>query len=652
MEFKNKFLIHSLFEEIVNQFPNNIAVEDVSRKLSYKELNAFANRISYALNRLNIGRQSIVGIYSEASIEYIVAMLGVLKAGAIFMPLNTLFPDKYLTLILEKTKPAVIMTDTSLEDKYFEKIQKLSLPIHSSHMIALDNAYNFSVKDLPSGTPTKIGSNFSDENPTYTTSPDDGCYIITTSGSTGEPKAILGCQKGLSHFIHWEISEFDLNENIRVSLFSPVTFDVSLRDIFVPLMTGGTLCIPDEEKRHDPKKLLKWMQDSSISITHIVPTLFRLLTREIEESSNDRDVLPFLKYVLIAGEVLYGNDVIKWRKAVGNRIELINIYGPSETTLAKLFYRIKDNNFAPNEIVPIGKPIPDTEVLIINNEKLCSTNETGEIHIKTPFRSKGYYSDPKLNEKSFIQNPLVMDREEIVYKTGDLGQYMTDGNVRFEGRVDGQIKLYGQRIEIGEIEVALSQHPQIQESAVAVRPDPFGNSRLVGYVVPQPKEKMKVESLRRFLADKLPDYMVPSVFVTLKAMPLTHSEKIDKRALPKPDHVRPEMEQTYISPSTSLERNLSEIWSQVLDLDRVGIQDNFFDLGGTSILAAKAVVLVEQVIKSELPIVKLFQYPNISSLAKYLSQSQSDQPSYEKIQDRAQMRKSALSRQRRLRRKK
>lgn len=652
MEFRNKFIAHSLFEDIVEQFPNNTAVDYDEKRLTYRELNTNANHLAYALKELNAGRQSIVGIYSDASIAYIVAMLGALKAGAIFMPLNPDFPDKYLSSILDKTKPLVVITDNSLEDRYFEKKQNLSLPAHSSHMIVLDDAYDISVKDLTTGKLIKTDGGLSDENPVPDSYPDDGCYCVTTSGSTGEPKAILGCHKGLSHFIHWEINEFSLNESIRVSQLSPVTFDVSLRDIFVPLAAGGTLCIPREGIRHEPKNMLKWMQDSAISLTHIVPTLFRLLTREIEDSGSNKDPLPSLKYVLIAGEVLYGNDIIRWRKAAGNRIELVNIYGPSETTLAKLFYPIKGNNFEPREIVPIGRPIPHTEVLIIKDEKLCSADETGEIHIKTPFMSKGYFNDPKLNEKSFVQNPLVSNREEIVYKTGDLGQYMTDGNVRFEGRADGQIKLYGQRIEIGEIEIALGQHPQVRESAVAVRPDSFGNSRLVGYVVLKSGEKVKVEALRRFLADKLPDYMVPPVFVMLKAMPLTHSKKIDRRALPEPDHVRPEMEQVYISPSTSLETTLTEIWRQVLGLDRVGIQDNFFDLGGTSILAAKVAVLVEQAIKSELPIVKLFQYPNISSLANYLSQSESDQPSYERIQDRARLRKAALSRQKRSRQKK
>lgn len=639
----DEMIIHNVFEYIVGRFPGNIAVVEGTRSLTFQKLNAYANRVAHALSEQGVRGQSVVGIYLESSVEYIVAILGVLKAGAVFMPLNTRFPDERLTSILNKTKPDTFITATSLENEFAEKLQNFSLSVCSSQMLVLADSCNFKVKGLPSGVTMSSDRGFSDGNRPLRTGPDEGCYIITTSASTGKPKAILGCQKGLSHFIHWEVNEFGLNENVRVSLLSPVTFDVSLRDIFVPLTAGGTLYIPDEETRRNPGKLFKWLHSSGITLMHIVPTLFRMLTREIEDLGAREKALPNLQYVLIAGEPLYGNDVIHWRKASGNHAELVNVYGPSETTLAKLFYRIKDKNFASSEMVPIGNPIPNTEVLIIENGKLCPASETGEIYIKTPFMSKGYYDDPVLNEMSFVQNPLLKDRKDIVYKTGDLGQLWPDGNVRFVGRLDGQIKIYGKRVEIGEIEAILRQHPQVQEAAIAARQDAFGNMRLVGYVVPKPEQKPAVESLRRYVGEKLPDYMVPAVFVILKALPLTHNEKIDRRALPEPGRIRPEMEQVYVSPSTPLERSLSEIWCQVLGLDRVGIYDNFFDLGGSSILAVRVIALVQQSFGVELPIVKLFQYPNINLLAKHLSQNQSDQPNYEEVQQRAQRRRAAYS---------
>lgn len=643
----DKKIIHSVFEHTVRRFPKNTAVDEGSRSVTYRGLNAYANRVAHALAELGAGRHSVVGMYFEASIEYIMAVLGVLKCGAVFMPLDTRFPEKRLASIVNKTKPDIFIIGPALENRFSLKLQQLDFSLDTGHRVAFDDGFNFTIKVMPNGTPVADSRDFPDKNPPLRTRPDDGCYIITTSASTGQPKAILGCQNGLSHFIHWEIAEFGLDQDMRVTLLSPLTFDVSLRDIFVPLSVGGTLCIPDGETRHRPGKLFDWMRDSGITLTHIVPTSFRLVTREIEDSGTGEDALPNLKYALIAGEALYGDDVIKWRRATGNHIELVNLYGPSETILAKLFYRIRDKNFAPGEIVPIGKPIPDTEVLIMKNDKLCPVGETGEIYIKTPFMSKGYYNDPKLNEMSFVRNPLVSDRKDILYKTGDLGKFMPDGNVRFEGRLDTQIKLYGMRIEIGEIEAVLRQHPQVRQTAVAARPDSFGNTRLVGYVVPQPGQKPAVESLRRSAGDNLPDYMVPSVFVTLKALPLTHNGKINRGALPEPDGRRPEMEQAYVSPSTALERNLTEMWRHVLDLNRVGVHDNFFDLGGTSILAVKIAALMQKTFDIEVPIVKLFQYPSISLLTNYLTQTQSHQPTYEMFEDRAQTRRAAFSRKKR-----
>lgn len=647
MLMEKKLIAHCSFEDIVSRFPENTAIVDGSRQLTYRQLNAAANRVAHALAEIGVTNGYIAGIYSNASIEYVTSILGVLKAGAIFMPMNAQFPDERLSAILAKTEPSVLITSTVLENEFSIRLQKFTTPVYAKHMLVLENASNLMLKSLPSGMSIADGSSFSEQNPPYTVNPDNGCYIITTSGSTGGPKAILGCHKGLAHFINWEISEFELTDQIRVSALSGVTFDVILRDIFVPLLTGGALCVVDEETRHNPAKLLTWLEKSDVTLTHMVPTVFRLLIQEIENRHGDKQVLPNLKYILLAGEALYGHDVIKWRQVAGNRKELINLYGPSETTLAKLYYRIKDNSLSPQEIVPIGKPIADTEVLIIENGKLCSVGQIGEIYIKTSYRSKGYYKDDNLNKKRFIQNPLVHDRQEIVYRTGDFGSYMPDGIVRFEGRRDGQIKLHGNRIEIGEIEIVLRQHLHVREAAAALKEDSLGNHRLVGYVVPSSDEQPTIESLRQFVAAKLPDYMVPSAFVTMESLPITHSGKIDRRALPEPSRTRPQLAQEYVAPATQLERSLAGIWCQVLNLERVGIRDNFFDLGGTSLLAVRTVVQVQQAMNVEVPIVKLFQYPNIRDLADCLNQQQLKQPSYDYIRERAARRRAAFSRKQR-----
>ncbi len=620
----DEIFIHRMFENIVERFPLRIAVEDSVRRVTYDELNRYANRVAHALADLSVGSQKVVGIYLEASVEYVIAILSVLKAGAIFMPVNTRFPPERFSAILEKTKPITFLTNAALEDECSGKLMKFSHSVLPRYMLVFSEPGYFGIKDISGGVPRSLRVPFSDNNPRLDEGSDDSCYIVTTSASTGKPKAILGSQKGLSHFIRWEVDEFSLNEEIRVSLLSPITFDVSLRDIFVPLVTGGRLCIPDEETRHSPGKLLKWLNDKGITLLHIVPTLFRLLTQEIEDLASSPKELPSLSYALIAGEPLYGNDVIKWRRACGVRTELVNVYGPSETTLAKLFYRTRDKDFAPGEMIPIGKPIPDTEVLIVNDGKLCSVGETGEIYLKTPFMSKGYYNEPALTGKCFVENQFENEHTEIIYKTGDLGQYLPDKSVKFVGRLDGQIKLHGQRVEIEEIETALRQHPQVREAAVTARQDAFGNLRLVGYFVPKPGEKPEVESFRRVMERNLPDYMVPAVFVSLTALPLTHNGKIDRRALPEPEGIRPEMEQSYLPPSTVLEKALSEIWCRVLGLDRVGIYDNFFALGGNSLLATQVISRVNKVLRVDLTLRSFFAKPTIAGLSEEIEKLKSE----------------------------
>jgi len=555
----------------------------------------------------------------------------------------------YIDPIIEKVRPGFFITNAALEAEFLEKHRKFDLTVYSDHAIIINDKFNFNVKEVPNGNELASDMDFQSDDLSLEIAPDSGCYIMTTSGSTGEPKAILGTHKGLSHFIDWEVNEFGFNEQIRTSMLSHVTFDVSLRDTFVPLITGGTLCIPEEDTRQNPKKLFRWLNDKKITLTHIVPTLFRMLIREVSEPGGGSNPLPNLKYLLIAGEALYGSDIINWRKVNGTHAELVNIYGPTETTLAKFFYRIKDKNFHANEVIPIGRPIPDTEVFIIKDNKHCEVGETGEIFIKTPFCSKGYYNDSELTKKSFVQNPLVNDREDIVYKTGDLGKLMSDKNISFVGRRDHQIKLYGNRVEINEIEVILREHPNVLQAVVAAKKDTFGNNRLVGYIVPAKGKYPTVESLRRYLKNKLPDYMVPSVFVTLHEIPLTHNQKINRKALPETDASRPIMEQEFVAPTSSIEQGLSAIWGKVLGVDRIGIHDNFFDLGGTSILSMHVIAMIQENIGSEIPVMKLFQYPTISSFAKYLTHKQTAKLSFKNILHRAQRRKAAFLHHKRLR---
>jgi len=643
----SKTSILTLFEHSLVRFGQSIAVEGPTQSLTYAQLNHQAEKVALRLAGLGIPERSVVGIFMDGSVEYVVAVLGTIKAGMIFMPMNTVFPGQRLISILDKTNPSVLITDSKNVSQLKQKITTSNQTTPSWPIINIPGELQ-SRDFLFEHQKTGPGGNITHESqgPLYKDLT-DASYIITTSGSTGQPKAILGSNAGLTHFISWEINEFGLDPDVRVSLFSPVTFDVSLRDIFVPLAAGGTLCVPGDETVQNPVGLLNWMNLKKVTVTHMVPTLFRELTRTIMEQENKDPLLPSLKYVFLAGEPVYYSDISRWRQAASNGSKLINLYGPSETTLAKLFHRVDERIVKADETVPIGVPIPDTEALIINDGRACPAGLPGEIHIKTPFMSLGYYNDPQLTRENFVQNPLHRDEESVVYRTGDQGLVDSDGIIRFLGRLDGQVKLYGRRIELGEIESFLRQHRDVSEAAAAVREDASGDFRLIAYIVPREGKKPVVENLRAFLQDKLPDYMLPQVFVNLDALPLTHSGKIDRNALPDLGRQRPEMQSPYIPPANEHERTLCDIWEQVLGLDMVGTRDGFFDLGGTSILSIRLVDRIRQTMGVDLPVVKIFQYPNVSSLAAYIQGMMSSTRTYAGLEERAARRRAAIASRRR-----
>nr|MBP7324019.1 non-ribosomal peptide synthetase [Deltaproteobacteria bacterium] len=581
--------------------------------------------LSARLGQADFTRGSVAGVYLDGSPEYIAAMLAVLASGGIFLPLNTSFPSDRLKSILDKTTPEILITSESRAEDLSAKLfsDRHSSFIRLSDALSQDFHHScLTMASLQHSTSNRIKPAVSP--PTGSSEPDQGCYIMCTSGSTGEPKAILGSDAGLRHFIQWEITEFDLDNSVRVSQLAPVSFDVSLRDLFVPLLCGGTAVIPHEDVTRNPNSLLDWMERTGITLSHMVPTLFRMLTRECSrralQDGHKGHFLQNLQRILIAGEPLYGDDIHQWRNVLKNDIELVNLYGPSETTLAKCFYRIsKESTLSAGDIVPLGRPLPDTEIFVLADGRPCTINETGEIHIRTPFMSLGYIGAPQLNEASFVPNPLSGNSDDIVYRTGDLGRLTDDGCILFEGRKDTQVKLYGNRIDLGEIEVILRHHPAVHHAAVTLKRSTIGEMRLIGYIVPESSSPPTTESLHQFARKHLPPYMVPALYVILDSLPLTHNNKLDRSALPDPDGRRPVLEQAFVPPSTDLEKTVSEIWSHILGIAGIGILDNFFDVGGTSVLAVRTIDLLHERLHVQVPIIRFFEYPNIKMLCGYLT---------------------------------
>jgi amino acid adenylation domain-containing protein/non-ribosomal peptide synthase protein (TIGR01720 family) len=614
----DKRIIHSVFEETVERFPERTAVEHHARAVTYHQLNRDADRVSQALAALGMVRGEIAGIFMEEGISYIESLLGTLKTGGIFMPLNTRFPRRRLEYLLTKTLPRVLITRSHLKEELTRLIADANLFDRVSCLLVVGEEENPTPFRFQNGEWVPEPKQWPEQSLPFVSDPGDTNYILFTSGSTGEPKAIAGSQKGLSHFIHWEIGEFGLDEKVRVSLLAPTTFDVSLRDIFVPLIAGGTLCIPDQETRMNASHLLEWMEDSKLTLIHCVPSLFRMVMREIEYRGNERKALPDLKYVLLAGEALYGSDVIKWRQIVGDHAELINLYGPTETTLAKAFHRIKGQDLPLNAIVPIGKPIPNAALLIIKDKRLCAIGEIGDIYIKTPFRSNGYYNDPELNSQYFNQNPLHNDTEDIVYKTGDLGRYLPDRSVEFIGRQDRQVKINGIRIELAEIEKVLISHKAIRQVLVISYKKSNREDSLVCYTTEN--EKIETADLIEHLKIYLPDYMIPSFFVTLKEFPLNINGKIDRKALPKPEELMYERI-NYEPLANRTEEELARIWEETLGLKRIGANNPYMEIGGNSLNAIKIISRIYKTFEVEISIKEFFDHPTIRKLSQLINRS-------------------------------
>ncbi|MBF0378963.1 MAG: amino acid adenylation domain-containing protein [Desulfamplus sp.] len=591
----DKKILHSVFEHIASQFPERIAIEEESRSITYKELNIGANKIAHAIKEMGVGTETVVALSLPAGIDYIMSNLAVQKAGAIFMPLDTDAPPQRLTYMIKKTEPQIILDLPKIKE------------IISSDSYAKDTSDDNNSQNLK-----------------LTLDPQSPHYIIFTSGSTGDPKAILGKQVSMSHFINWEITTFGLDENVKTSLFAPTTFDVSFRDIFVPLLCGGTVCIPEAATIRNIPLLVDWMTKSRLTLVHCVPTLFRLIRKELKarkSSNSEYKPLPDLQNILLAGEALYGTDVIDWMDLVGDRIKLTNIYGPSETTLAKIHHRITERPAEANKIMPLGEPITNTAILILKDNRLCKVGEIGEIHIKTPFRSHGYYKDPELTAQCFIQNPLTPDTD-IIYKTGDLGRYQPDRKIEFIGRLDSQVKINGIRIELAEIESRLFTHQAIERPLIIAHTNPDHEARLVCYYTL--KESVSADcvdldpaQLRAFLAEYLPPYMIPSFFVRLNEFPLNINGKVDRKRLPKPEDLLYDRI-PYSPPENEREIKLSTIFSEVLGIDKVGANTPFLDLGGNSLSAIRIISRIFAEFRVEVAIRDFFENPSIRQLAMLL----------------------------------
>ncbi|BAZ10885.1 amino acid adenylation domain-containing protein [Calothrix sp. NIES-4071] len=589
-------------------FKEKTAIEWNDKQISYGTLDSMANRLTNFLIANQLSKGSIIALLIDDRIEFIASIIGILRAGCVFVPLDPKFPDGRLCKIIADVSPDCFIIEAkfnSLVTKIKTDDNKTSKIIH----LAENSAFNKFDGNIISINQSLANS--STERQFVSVDPNDMCYIYYTSGSTGTPKGIAGRLKGISHFIRWEIQTFNIAPEWKFSQFTMPTFDAFLRDIFTPLCVGGTICIPpDKSTTINSTLLIDWINSKKINLIHCVPSLFGVL------ASGDLNPHKFnsLKYILMAGESLPVSDVKKWVQIYDTRIKLINLYGATETTMVKFYYEIQKSDIN-RDFIPIGKPIEGAEAMVLDEYgNVCSCEVFGELYINTPYQTLGYYNNPELTKKVFVKNPFSENPNDTIYKTGDLARLLNDGNYQFGGRKDNQVKIRGIRVELEDIENQLRNHDFVESAIVLFREDEPGERRLVAYIVPKQKTALTVSDLRHFIQERLPDYMVPSVFVILETFPLTSNGKVDRRALPTPNTSGKSLEVDFVVPHTSTQELIAAIFSEVLGLEQVGIYDNFFALGGHSLLVIKVISRLQQTFNVELSVLTLFEAPTVVEL--------------------------------------
>ncbi|MEO1374539.1 MAG: amino acid adenylation domain-containing protein, partial [Cyanobacteria bacterium J06635_10] len=589
--------IYQLFENQVEKTPDEIAVVFDEQKLTYSQLNTKANQLAHYLQELGVKPEIPVGICVERSLLTIVGILGILKAGAAYVPLDPNYPSERLAYMLSDAEVSVLLTQQSLVR---------SLPEPQGQVVCLDRDWNtidqFSEADLSSGV-----------------KPDNLGYIIYTSGSTGKPKGVAMSQRALVNLIIWQQQEATVGEGARTLQFSPISFDVSFQEIFSTWYSGGTLVLVSEEIRRDSFALMGFMAENQVD------RLFLpfVALQQLAAVALQYQTLPKLREIVTAGEQLQVTpDIVELMNRLPH-CRLQNQYGPSESHVVSA-YTLEGTATNWPAIPPIGRPIANNQLYILNSElQPVPVGVAGELYIGGVGVAKGYLNRPQLTVEKFIPDPFSNCQESRLYKTGDLARYLPDGNITFMGRIDNQVKIRGFRIEIGEIEATLTQHPSVKETVVVVREDNPGNKRLVAYVVPETETTQELAGqLKKYLKEKLAEYMIPSAFVILEQLPLTPNGKVNRRALPAPDISSFSNSENFVAPRDRIEQQLAEIWSEILQLNPVGVKDNFFELGGHSLLAVNLMAKIKERFGKQLPLSTLFTSPTIEDLANLVQDEQ------------------------------
>jgi amino acid adenylation domain-containing protein len=554
----------------------------------------------------------------------VVSLLGILKAGGAYVPLEPGYPRERLAYMMADAGVPVLLTQTRFQEQ-------LAQPVTGGlRVVSVDGEW----AEL---------ARASAENPVRRIGVENLAYIIYTSGSTGRPKGVLIPHQNLFNSTRARLDYYD--EPVKsFLLLSSFAFDSSVAGIFWTLCEGGALVLPRQDFERDPLSILETVNRHHVSSMLCLPSLYGFL---LEQDSSAQ--LNSLRTVIVAGEVC-PKDLVERHQVTLPGARLFNEYGPTEGTVWSTVYELRSVGDLMQ--VPIGRPIPGVQNYILDSTlEVVPVGVAGELHIGGAGISRGYWQHPSLTAARFVPDPFSAERGARMYKTGDLARHLADGNIDFLGRVDHQVKIRGFRIELGEIEAVLASHPAIREVVVIGREDQPGDQRLVAYLVCKEGDAPVSNDLRRFLREKLPEYMVPSAFVTLGAFPLTPNGKVDRRALPAPQLTRSDIETSFVAPGNELEMQLAEIWEELLKVEKVGVHDNFFDLGGHSFLTMKVHDRLQQKLQLQFPLLTLFEHSTIAALAQFLGNEQQAQNlNRQQPEEWAGKRRAALKRQRRAQR--
>ncbi|MBE9089428.1 amino acid adenylation domain-containing protein [Microcystis aeruginosa LEGE 11464] len=581
-DYPQEQCIYQLFEAQVERTPKAIAVVFEEQSLTYTELNHRANQLAHYLQTLGVGAEVLVGISLERSLEMIIGLLGILKVGGAYLPLDPDYPTERLQLMLEDSQVPFLITHSSLLAK---------LPPSQATLICLDHIQE------------QI-SQYSPDNLQCQLTPANLANVIYTSGSTGKPKGVMVEHKGLVNLALAQIQSFAVNHNSRVLQFASFSFDACISEILMTFGSGATLYLAQKDALLPGQPLIERLVKNGITHVTLPPSALVVLPKES---------LPNLQTLIVAGEACPLDLVKQW--SVGRNF--FNAYGPTEASVCATIGQCYQDDLK----VTIGKAIANVQIYILDAFlQPVPVGVSGELYIGGVGVARGYLNRPELTQEKFIANPFSNDPDSRLYKTGDLARYLPDGNIEYLGRIDNQVKIRGFRIELGEIEAVLSQCPDVQNTAVIVREDTPGDKRLVAYVVLTSDSQITTSELRQFLANQLTAYLVPNTFVILDDLPLTPSGKCDRRSLPIPETQA--LSNDYIAPKSPTEEILAQIWGQVLKIERVSREDNFFELGGHSLLATQVMSRLRETFQVELPLRSLFTAPSIAALALEIEQSQ------------------------------